>query len=78
MSRLVSAWRNLRRRAIVEREIDDEVRAAYEQLVDENRRGGMAPDDRAASGWRRTWRSRVRQGAGAKCEGRRVRRHPSG
>ena len=40
-SRLASAGRNLLRRHRVERDLDDEVRAAVEQLAEEKVRGGM-------------------------------------
>jgi putative ABC transport system permease protein len=41
MSRLISLWRNLLRRDRVERGMDDELRAMFELLVDENVRAGM-------------------------------------
>ena len=45
MPRLLTIWRNLFRRADVNREIDDEVREAYELLVEEKVRAGLAPDE---------------------------------
>ena len=51
MPRLASLWRNLFRRTQVDHEIDEEVREAYERLVEENARAGMEPDDaRRAAG----------------------------
>jgi predicted permease len=43
MSRISSLWRNLVHRDRVERDLDDEVRAAFELLVDEKRRAGLPP-----------------------------------
>ena len=40
-SRLVSLWRNITRRARVERELDEELRATAELLVDERTRAGV-------------------------------------
>ena len=45
MSWLANVWRNMSRRAAVEREIDDELRAVYEQLVEEKVRAGMGLAD---------------------------------
>lgn len=44
-SRLSSVWRNLVQRDRTERDLDDEVRAAVELLVDEKLRAGMRPED---------------------------------
>ena len=41
LSRLRSLWRNLRQRDSVDRDLDDEVRAVFDILVDEKMRGGM-------------------------------------
>ena len=41
--RLASLWRNLRHRDQVDRNLDDEVRAVYDILVDEKIRGGLSP-----------------------------------
>ena len=50
LSRVASLWRNLTRRARVERELDDEMRAAFDLLVEEKVRAGMAlPDARRAA-----------------------------
>jgi predicted permease len=43
--RIFSVWRNLVHRDRVERDLDDEVRAAFELLVDEKVRAGMRPED---------------------------------
>jgi predicted permease len=43
MARLLSMWRNLLKRDRVERELDDEVRAAFELLVEEKTQAGMSP-----------------------------------
>jgi putative ABC transport system permease protein len=43
--RFSSVWRNLVHRDRVERDLDDEVRAAFELLVAEKVRGGMRSDD---------------------------------
>src|ERR687897_1141180 len=43
--RLLSLWRNLLHRDRVECELDDEVRAAFDLLVDEKIRAGMRPED---------------------------------
>jgi hypothetical protein len=45
VSRISSLWRNLTQRRRVERDLDDEVRAAFDLLVDERVRGGMPADD---------------------------------
>jgi ABC-type antimicrobial peptide transport system permease subunit len=45
VSRISSLWQNLTHRKRVERELDDEVRAAFELLVDEHLRSGLAADD---------------------------------
>lgn len=45
MSRLTSFWRNLFRRARVEGELDDELRAMFELLVEENVRAGMTKEE---------------------------------
>lgn len=44
MARLFSFWRNLVRRERIERELDDEVRAAFDLLVEEKLRAGMDRD----------------------------------
>jgi predicted permease len=44
MSPLRSLWRNLTRPAIVERELDEEMRATIDLLVADNIRAGMSPD----------------------------------
>lgn len=44
-SRFASVWRNLLHRDRVERDLDDEVRAAFELLVDEKIRAGMRSED---------------------------------
>src|SRR5687768_5725943 len=41
LERIASLWRNLRHRDRVDRELDDEVRAVFDILVDEKIRGGM-------------------------------------
>jgi putative ABC transport system permease protein len=43
--RLASLWRNLTDRAGVERDLDDEVRAAYEMMVDEKMQAGLGADE---------------------------------
>ena len=43
--RLFSLWRNLVHRNRVDRDLDEEVRGAFELLVDEKRRAGMRPED---------------------------------
>jgi predicted permease len=45
MSRVASVWRNLLHRDRVERDLDDEVRAAFALLVDEKVRAGMRAED---------------------------------
>ena len=45
MARLFSLWRNLVHRNRVDRDLDEELRAAFELLVDEKVRSGMPPDD---------------------------------
>ena len=45
LARLQSLWRNLTRRDTVDRDLDDEVRAVFEILVDEKVRGGLTPAD---------------------------------
>lgn len=45
MARLFSLWRNLVDRNHVNRDLDEEVRAAFELLVDEKVGSGMHPDD---------------------------------
>lgn len=42
MARLASLWRNLTRRRRIERELDDEVRAAFDLLVEEKQRTGLS------------------------------------
>jgi predicted permease len=42
LTRLRSLWRNLRHRDLVDRDLDSEVRAVYDILVDENVRAGMS------------------------------------
>ncbi|HEX6163889.1 MAG TPA: ABC transporter permease [Vicinamibacterales bacterium] len=44
LARLRSVWRNLRHRDSVDRDLDDEVRAVFDILVDEKRRGGMTAE----------------------------------
>ena len=44
MARLVSRWRNLVHRNRVDRDLDEELGAAFELLVDERVGGGMPPD----------------------------------
>src|SRR4030095_10991092 len=50
LSRLSNAWRTLFRKSAVERDLDDELRGAFETLVDRYRAQGMAeePARRAA------------------------------
>jgi predicted permease len=45
MARLFSLWRNLVHRKRVDRDLDEELRAALDLLVDEKVRSGMPPDD---------------------------------
>jgi putative ABC transport system permease protein len=45
MSRLTSFWRNLFRRGRVERDLDDELRAMVELVVEENVRAGMTGEE---------------------------------
>jgi putative ABC transport system permease protein len=45
MARLVSLWRNLVHRKRVDRDLDEELRATFELLLDENVRSGMHPED---------------------------------
>jgi putative ABC transport system permease protein len=45
MASFFSFWRNLLQRDRVERELDDEVRAAFELLVEEKTRAGMSPTE---------------------------------
>jgi predicted permease len=45
MSRVSSLWRNLVHRGRVDRDLDEEVRTAFELLVEEKIHGGMRPDD---------------------------------
>src|SRR5947209_860644 len=45
MARLFSLWRNLVHRSRIDRDLDEELRAAFELLVDEKVRSGMRPDD---------------------------------
>ena len=45
MARLFSLWDNLVHRNRVDRDLDEELRAAFELLVDEKVRAGMHPDD---------------------------------
>lgn len=42
-SRIASLWRNLRHRDRVDRDLDEEVRAVFDILVDENIRAGLTP-----------------------------------
>jgi predicted permease len=44
-SRLRSLWRNLVHRSRVERDLDEELRAVVELLVDEKRRTGLSPEE---------------------------------
>src|SRR6266487_3336702 len=45
MSRLSSLWRNVAHRERVERDLDDEMRAVFDLLVDDKIRAGMHPND---------------------------------
>jgi predicted permease len=45
MARFVSLWRNLVHRDRVERDLDDEVRTAFELLIDEKIQAGMRPEE---------------------------------
>jgi predicted permease len=45
MARLMSVWRNLIHRRRIEQDLDDEMRAAFELLVEEKTRAGMRPAD---------------------------------
>jgi putative ABC transport system permease protein len=45
LARLFSLWRNLVHRNRVERDLDEELHAAFELLVDEKVRSGMHPDE---------------------------------
>ena len=45
LSRLTSLWRNVVRRGRVERDLDDELSAIFELLVDEKLQAGIAPDE---------------------------------
>jgi putative ABC transport system permease protein len=45
VARLLSVWRNLVHRTRVDRDLDEELRATLELLVDENLRSGMRPDE---------------------------------
>jgi len=45
MRRVLSLWRNLLRRARVERDLDDELHATVELLVAEKVLAGMTPDE---------------------------------
>src|ERR1051326_9062908 len=45
LPRLQNLWRNLTHRAAVERDLDDEVRAAFEMLVDEKLQAGLSMDE---------------------------------
>ena len=45
MARLLSLWRNLVHRNRIDRDLDEELRAAFELLVHEKVRSGMAPGD---------------------------------
>jgi putative ABC transport system permease protein len=73
-SRLRSLWRNVVRRRRVERDLDDEVHAAFDLLVEEHVRSGMEPHRarRAATlelGGVESIKSQVREGrAGASLE----------
>lgn len=42
MARIISFWRNVLHRGRIERDLDDEVRAALELLIDEKRRAGLS------------------------------------
>jgi predicted permease len=44
-SRIVNLWRNLVHRRQVERDLDDELRTAFDLLVDEKMAAGMCPED---------------------------------
>ena len=43
--RVSSLWKNLVHRGRVERDLDDEIRAAFEIVVDEKVQAGMRPED---------------------------------
>jgi hypothetical protein len=45
MSRLSSLWRNLAHRDRVDRDLDDEIGAAFELIVDEKIRAGPRPEE---------------------------------
>ena len=45
MAQLTNVWRNLLRRDRVERDLDDELRATLDLLVEEKARAGMPPDE---------------------------------
>src|SRR6266576_7347218 len=45
MYRFFSFWRNLVHRGRVERDLDEELRATFELLIDEKIRSGVQPDD---------------------------------
>jgi hypothetical protein len=45
MRRILNAWRNLTQRDRVDRELDDEVRAAFELLVDEKINAGSTREE---------------------------------
>jgi predicted permease len=45
VARLAAAWRNLVHPRRVERDIDDELRATLDMLIDAKRRAGMRPDE---------------------------------
>jgi putative ABC transport system permease protein len=45
MPRIASLWRNIVHRRRVERDLDDEVRSAFDLLVDEKMATGMRPED---------------------------------
>lgn len=44
LSRLRSLWRNLVHRAAVDDEINEELRGTFDEIAEEHRRAGMAPD----------------------------------
>jgi hypothetical protein len=64
MTRLFHALRNLVRRDRVERDLDEELRASFDLLVEENTRAGMRPDEARRTAANRA-ACRVGEGAGA-------------
>jgi predicted permease len=45
LPRIVSLWRNLIRRDRVDRDLDDEIRAAFESVVEDHLHAGLRPED---------------------------------